>query len=213
MPFVVPIGRYLGIRRGTDVVNPLTPVRDPDANYAVVQLATGQTAAPEQCGVLLEAATAAPELDTLLQMLPDLASKHPSGDPAVLKDELDQLVASGLIIVLDPSSSGLPEAHQQHFRLVPVQAMHLVDPQRPKYEAPESELKEYQTATAVFGLHRAVAQAVLDLPPDGTLLADIIGQIAVADGVEGRGQATALMVLALQPLLVSQATALVAQPN
>lgn len=213
MPFVIPIGRYLGIRRGTDVVNPVTPVRDPDANYAVVQLANGQTAAPEQAGVLLEAASKAPELGLLLRQLPALAEQHPSKSADVLKEELDLLLKSGLLIALDPSKDGLSDAFQKAFLLVPVQPIQILEQQLPRFEPEESDLKEYEAGGAVFGLHRGVADEIINLPAEGRQIDDVIGRIAQSDRVADQAQATALMVLGLQPLLVSQAVALVARTN
>jgi hypothetical protein len=212
MPFVIPLGRYLGIRRGTDVVNPATPVRDPDANYAVVQLATGQVAAPEQFGVLLEAASAAPKLDALLRMLPDLASKHPSGSTAALKQELDYMVQNGLIITLDPRQTGIPDALQNSFQLVPGEPLTLSPDQGDILTEPDSRVSEYQAGGKTFVLNRAFAQVVESLPPGGVRLREVIAQVESADSISNHAQAVGVIALGLQPVLISHAAYLIANP-
>jgi len=213
MPFVIPLGRYLGIRRGTDVVNPITPVRDPNANYAVVQLATGQTAAPEQFGVLLDAASSAPNLSSLIGKFSELAKLHPSGNVDVLKQEFEVMTQAGLLLTLDPQGAGLPEPVLKRFRFTPGERIALRDEQSTRIEESDTSLRWFNVAGKRVLVDANLVELLSGLPESGWTLEQVVDQLASTSSIADRAQALGVVEMSIQPLLNAQAVHLVGDPT
>lgn len=195
MHYLVLVGRYLGVRPGTEITDPVVEMADPQAPHAVLQVPEGLLPAPAKWAPVLEIASRAPFVEEAHAALG--AVEH---DPDV---SFAALAEQEAMFVLDSEDPTLPEHLWDDLFVVPGRPMVSLDP--PGDGTGAVNIGHYDVDGQRLTGFRDVAQALATLGPDGATVRQV-GELIEAQHPQARpGSGVAQLTTNFRALLKSGA--------